>query len=751
MAKSILVLYTSIILIINTAAALALSDTGLPDGYTVAANGLFSNAETSDDYKVYSENGRFAGDYEIVSVSDENRILKNFRLYDNGQLLYEIAEVLGSDMYISNSGVVAFLNHTFHFRGELTAHFYSAAGQLMFTRAFKDAALFGFSPSGNEFGVGDSEGISVISIANQQTRLYNQGCKFAFAENENIIAIASENKLRIYDGNQLLRELTTGFVYTRKIAISSTDGIIAAIDKNHLKVFSLNGGQILFTDEISDGKSFRDLLITDNGIAAGIHFRDKNISSGKIKLYDFAGQVLLEKEIAKKEIKSYGDYTPSDKPTTTYDQIPWPFAPYDSMCTVWDYYEQHMGYFWEIWSYLHQGLDLITPIGEPVYAVQPGVVKLVLTLGGDIYWRTAISPEQSEGWSDGWLYAHLIENTIQVDVGDTVQLHDYLGDIIQWYDDWGHIHFVEINDTGTVWSYTDNEWGINYNPLLSLVPNTDTIPPVIENVFTNSKFAFCTNETSDYLDPDSLYGDIDIITKVNDYVNDSPWSLPAFETYYWFTDIATGDTVVPRTLGQILNHTYSFFATAHFEEYATLLYKCDDLLVPTSWMEYERNYYHNLTNNNGDSIAELAEKDLAFATENYPDGNYRLFVEAKDAYGNAVIDSQDVRFVNGNVGIADESSDLPDDYLLSGNYPNPFNPSTTIYFELLSASQVTLKVFDILGREVTTLVDDYYLAGHYSIIWNGQNAAGDDLPSGIYFYQINAGDYKLSKKMSLLK
>ena len=74
-------------------------------------------------------------------------------------------------------------------------------------------------------------------------------------------------------------------------------------------------------------------------------------------------------------------------------------------------------------------VDLITAIGEPTYSVIDGYVKLVLTIGGASYWRIAVSDTQSAGRSDGWLSAHLIESTIQFDVGDTVQVHDYIGDI----------------------------------------------------------------------------------------------------------------------------------------------------------------------------------------------------------------------------------------------------------------------------------------------------------------------------------
>ena len=122
------------------------------------------------------------------------------------------------------------------------------------------------------------------------------------------------------------------------------------------------------------------------------------------------------------------------------------------------------------------------------------------------------------GWSNGWLYAHLIFESINVAVGDTVNQYDCIGEIIDWTDTWGHIHFVEISDSGTVWKYYDNEWGINFNPLQVLRPVSDTTAPVIENVFPDEKFAFPFNGTDFYLKPDSLYGDVDIVTKITDKI-----------------------------------------------------------------------------------------------------------------------------------------------------------------------------------------------------------------------------------------
>ncbi len=94
----------------------------------------------------------------------------------------------------------------------------------------------------------------------------------------------------------------------------------------------------------------------------------------------------------------------------------------------------------------------------------------------------------------------------------------------------------------------------------------------------------------------------------------------------------------------------------------------------------------------------------------------------------------------------EDNKEIPNTFSLSQNYPNPFNPSTVINYQLSAASYVTLKVYDILGREVSTLVNEEKPAGKYKIELNASHLA-----SGIYFYTLRAGSFEMTKKMILLK
>ena len=94
-----------------------------------------------------------------------------------------------------------------------------------------------------------------------------------------------------------------------------------------------------------------------------------------------------------------------------------------------------------------------------------------------------------------------------------------------------------------------------------------------------------------------------------------------------------------------------------------------------------------------------------------------------------------------------EGADLPTSFELSQNYPNPFNPSTLIGYALPTDSHVTIKVYDMLGREVATLIDSYEKAGRGSVAWD----AGTVFPSGVYFYRLDADNFSAVGKMTLLK
>jgi hypothetical protein len=106
--------------------------------------------------------------------------------------------------------------------------------------------------------------------------------------------------------------------------------------------------------------------------------------------------------------------------------------------------------------------------------------------------------------------------------------------------------------------------------------------------------------------------------------------------------------------------------------------------------------------------------------------------------------------VSGGTGV-DETGNAPLHFALLQNYPNPFNPTTTIRYTLPFASRVELKVYDVLGREVRTLVAAVQAAGVYHVVWDGRDAHGLQVPSGVYFYRLSAGANQDVKSMILMR
>jgi hypothetical protein len=101
--------------------------------------------------------------------------------------------------------------------------------------------------------------------------------------------------------------------------------------------------------------------------------------------------------------------------------------------------------------------------------------------------------------------------------------------------------------------------------------------------------------------------------------------------------------------------------------------------------------------------------------------------------------------------IANVTPGLPTEFKLYQNAPNPFNPSTGINYDLPKASHVKLDIYNVLGQNVTTLVDSYQEAGAQSVIWDGTDKYGSSVASGMYFYRIEADDFQATKKMMMLK
>ncbi len=140
-----------------------------------------------------------------------------------------------------------------------------------------------------------------------------------------------------------------------------------------------------------------------------------------------------------------------------------------------------------------------------------------------------------------------------------------------------------------------------------------------------------------------------------------------------------------------------------------------------------------------------------FSAVSFTDSDHGTIVCSDESNGSGVIlrtTDGGNNWVNQNVTFAEEgqTQKLPIEYFLSQNYPNPFNPSTKLSYSITQSGLVTLKVYDVLGTEIETLVNEGKPVGTYELNWNGAN-----LPSGVYFYRLQAGSFVQTRKMILLK
>jgi len=172
--------------------------------------------------------------------------------------------------------------------------------------------------------------------------------------------------------------------------------------------------------------------------------------------------------------------------------------------------------------------------------------------------------------------------------------------------------------------------------------------------------------------------------------------------------------------------------------------------VTHSWGAGTRDFWVIKTNASGDTIWTQtyggATIDCAHCISHTSDGGY-IIVGHTDSFGNGEQDIWLVRIASDPSTSANKISNIVSkEFALHQNYPNPFNPKTTIEFSIPKTEYVTLKIYDVLGKEVVTLVDKQLTVGNYEYDWDASHFA-----SGIYYYRIEAGSFTKSKKLILIK
>lgn len=311
--------------------------------------------------------------------------------------------------------------------------------------------------------------------------------------------------------------------------------------------------------------------------------------------------------------------------------IPWLFEPTNQAHPLGNNYMEFQDYSGGSDSYYHDGIDVMAQYGNrPVFAVADGVVTHITP--GTMYGGIMIGENQAGG--EGWLYWHILSSTMPVAIGDSVYAGDFIGRVATWsVASFHHVHFNKILGTGAVpWSwYTSTD-----NPLLFLTPYTDTTLPYFRNAVPGQKFAFAVNNTSNYLTPGNISGSVDIIANIADLIGDPNWALNPFQIRYWIN----GSVSIPPTM--------SFYSAGLCPSDATINvpYR-EDGTCRTQGNYTVRDYFFNITNTDGDSTVESTDSNYAWNTDLFPAGNYTIFVEARDRFGNTALDSMQINLNGG--------------------------------------------------------------------------------------------------------
>lgn len=184
-----------------------------------------------------------------------------------------------------------------------------------------------------------------------------------------------------------------------------------------------------------------------------------------------------------------------------------------------------------------------------------------------------------------------------------------------------------------------------------------------------------------------------------------------------------------------------------------------DLVGPApNWIQYKLQW--GGVDEEGSDTQATGRRRVRYVRQN-GDGTWpETFKMGIDAWNGVLLNPLPVETRDG--GIIDDDTtcassvemvnvEKPKDYVLRQNYPNPFNPSTAIEYSILTDGFVSLTVFNVLGQKVATLVNEYQSAGTYKVLWNIMDSHHGMLPSGMYFYRLNIGDYQDTKRLLLLK
>jgi len=344
--------------------------------------------------------------------------------------------------------------------------------------------------------------------------------------------------------------------------------------------------------------------------------------------------------------------------------LPWPLSPESPSHGVSYFYgnQQDMTFpDFSIKHCFHVGMDIPGAEAQIVYAVESGYVKAKFTIfGADTHWRIVIADSAGTGECDGWLYAHIMQASIPVSVGDYVNAGDPIGVLVSWPSGEPiHLHLSRVRFAGDSAAWANGFWDYKWiaNPLLFLAGAGDTISPSMGDALYNGLFAICANETDSYFDVgDDISGDVDIVGCAYDYCASGKDTTNPYKIEYRIE----GDSSIPWTTSFDFGGSIDSY-NGEVDELSHVVYKYDNTCNSTTYPGH--NYYFILTNTDGDAILEVDDKNYSWQTPYFHNGEYKILARASDFDGNSYMDSMTVTVRNihsltGTVGLEGMSSNL---------------------------------------------------------------------------------------------
>nr|MDA3813290.1 M23 family metallopeptidase [Candidatus Cloacimonadota bacterium] len=436
--------------------------------------------------------------YGHINYSEET--LKTEYYIENGAYYINIDGniLIGNSLFEINNGFLTLSGE--HENIPTRIRIYDNAGSVQFSKEFTKVINLKTSKNGKFTIFFDGNNVQVINNSNFKLEEFFRSVDFDINNFGEAILVDDNGKIIFEDHSYLLNLSIRKVLFHNDIPLIFTEHSIFQIEQKLQKMQS-------FTEDIFEAKIIENtiyLVIKNNSNYKLLKFNNsKNIEQNDEINFDSSRNRIHEPIYAP---LNYGE-----------EDFPFPIG--NSYAEIQQYGDT---------PYLHPGVDFLGDDYQEVYAVHDGFVKAIITTGGDRYWRVAIANENTAVETEGYLYAHLNENSITVAVGDTVLAGELLGTLYPWgFADFTHIHFARVFCTGLEWF---GDWWTTENSLLDVINIQDTIPPIFENAILNDKFAFRT-ELGDYLNSINLYGEFDIIAKCHDFAN-TDWIIDVLDSSY---------------------------------------------------------------------------------------------------------------------------------------------------------------------------------------------------------------------------